>query len=670
MKSTSDLCLNVDGPEVVRLSFAEFTPSQMIACGLQLRHLADRPVTSQEEIAQHISNFFYEALYSKNSGERELVLTRVYRTVRAAHLPESLRTKLPEGSADHTRCLMLLGTSGQEEAWNRRTSSRHHQLIALKDEDFLRAAPMLASLFKSFGLELSEIVQNTSAPMLLNQHNALFNVFHVEQALGSESIPAQESFVQPYGVRSVVGFGGALPDGELFAVIAFSRTLISAQVAERFNTLALQTRIVMLEHLERPLFADEPNSSSLDALTPEALTRYKMEALYHLLREQEHRMHEQSVRIERHNLHMTHILSNVQQGFVLLDEEGRLEHEHSHVVTQWFSKPERGMFVWEWIAKTSQTLADSLEKAWMDSAWKQSEQRVLNLGSFYIYGVVLRTELIRALDTADQLMVILVLTDMTSLEETEKARLAHAKAEAANHAKSQLLANMSRELRTPLNAILGYTELMLEELELEHVELQTFTKDLLQIRTSGQHLLHLLSSILDLSKIEANMVELKFETFTLQQICDESIKLCKPLIERQQNRLMLELPEAVATYSITTDQARLLQSLLNLLSNAAKFTREGIITLGALIESERSWVQIYVRDTGEGIAPEDHERIFESFSQTSNQHFAQHNGTGLGLAIVWQLVRLMEGHITLESTPKEGSTFRIHLPTVHSQARH
>lgn len=240
-----------------------------------------------------------------------------------------------------------------------------------------------------------------------------------------------------------------------------------------------------------------------------------------------------------------------------------------------------------------------------------------------------------------------------------KYEVAMTRAEAANQAKSEFLANMSHELRTPLNAINGFSEIMAAEMfgPLGDRRYKGYAAD---IHGSGQHLLSLINDILDMAKIEAGKLTLHYEPMALDVLCAEAVRLMRGKAQEAQLALTLDCPEDL---HIEADQRGLKQVLLNLISNAVKFTPEGGAVSVKVAPRDAATVRVSVVDTGIGIAAKDLERLAQPFEQVEGQHSKSTQGTGLGLALTKSLIELHGGAMTIESEPGRGTTVWFDLPT-------
>jgi two-component system, NtrC family, sensor kinase len=243
----------------------------------------------------------------------------------------------------------------------------------------------------------------------------------------------------------------------------------------------------------------------------------------------------------------------------------------------------------------------------------------------------------------------------TSLE--QKVHEKTAQLELANQHKSEFLANMSHELRTPLNAVIGFSDVLKEQYfgELNKKQ-QEYVKD---INESGQHLLSLINDILDLSKIEAGHMDLDLSEFNLSMALDNAMVLVRERALRQQLQLRADIAADVA--NVTADQRKVKQILINLLTNAVKFSHPGG-WVEVLVRRDTNGVMVTVKDSGPGIAPEDHAAIFEEFRQLKSSGSAKFEGTGLGLALAKRFVELHGGRIWVESEVGKGAAFTFTLP--------
>ena len=250
-----------------------------------------------------------------------------------------------------------------------------------------------------------------------------------------------------------------------------------------------------------------------------------------------------------------------------------------------------------------------------------------------------------------------------ALEQSElvaRLRISQQQVEAATRAKSEFVANMSHELRTPLNAITLYSELLEEGARADGRE--TDVADLSKLQSASRHLLGLINGILDLSKIEAGKMGLDLETFDLQAMIDELVGTIDAVVRKNGNSLTVRCARDVGAMHADTTKVR--QILFNLLSNAAKFTSDGAVSLDVRRSRIRGadWITFSVTDTGIGLGPEQRARLFQPFSQADTSIARKYGGTGLGLALVWRFCQLMGGDVSVESPSEGGSRFIVQLP--------
>jgi signal transduction histidine kinase len=234
----------------------------------------------------------------------------------------------------------------------------------------------------------------------------------------------------------------------------------------------------------------------------------------------------------------------------------------------------------------------------------------------------------------------------------------HLELEQASQLKSQFLANMSHEFRTPLNAILGYTSMLLQGVSGDMTAAQK--NKMTRVDSNARHLLSIINDILDISRIEAGKMPLHLEDFELPGLISELLAEVEPLIQKARLQTLTELPLDLPL--LHSDRQKVKQIVLNLLTNAIKFTPQGTVKVEVTPDEERREMRIAVQDTGIGIAAQDHEKVFEDFRQADNSVTREYGGAGLGLAICRRLAKMLDGRIELESELGRGSTFTLVVP--------
>lgn len=363
-------------------------------------------------------------------------------------------------------------------------------------------------------------------------------------------------------------------------------------------------------------------------------------------------------RLRRSELHYRSLIENTADVIAVLDREGTIRYASPSI--SWvlgtevedaqgrplrdFIDPEDGPKVDEALGRTTES--------WGGTQQVQLRVRLSDNQSRFV-----EVTLNNMLDNPAVCGMIVNIRDITERRHAEDLQRERDAAESANQAKSNFLANMSHELRTPLNAIIGYSE-MLQEVAQDDGN-DEYLADLRKIHSAGKHLLELINDVLDISKIEAGKMDLYLEDFPVDHLLEDVRAVIEPLSQKNANRLVVDAGgESLGI--IHADATKMRQSLLNLLSNACKFTNEGTVTLRA--RKDEAWISFEVADTGIGMTREQMGKLFRAFQQADASTTRKFGGTGLGLAISRHFCRMMSGDITVSSEPGHGTTFTMSIP--------
>ncbi len=359
----------------------------------------------------------------------------------------------------------------------------------------------------------------------------------------------------------------------------------------------------------------------------------------------------------RHSeMHYRSLIENTSDIIAVMDTEGRFKYASPSIVrVLGVSAGEEGYALAEFLdEKGKAALAGALTKA--TAAWGGAAQVEVDAQHRHGWQRTLEVSLHNMLDSPAVNGIVANIRDITERRRALDLSREKEAAEAANKAKSNFLANMSHELRTPLNAIIGYSE-MLQELASDDGN-DDYLGDLRKIHSAGKHLLELINDVLDISKIEAGKMDLYVEMFSVDQMIEEVHAVAEPLAKKNSNDLEIEKWGDLGT--IRADSTKVRQCLLNLLSNACKFTSNGKVTLHAV--RDEGWITFEVADTGIGMTKEQMSKLFRAFQQADSSTTRKFGGTGLGLAISRHFCQIMNGDITVDSVPGKGTKFTMRIP--------
>ncbi len=578
--------------------------ADMYACSTELRSFAQKGSDS-DDIARQVVSYFFDRLVASDSG-RQCVMVRLFRTHAGA-----------DGNA-----LSLRATRGVEPAWNDPAASKNHRHISLESKLLESQMPMVRALLTQLGEPAKLISDAPSEPM---DRMPMFDVFHVEHAPGSPFVTAQRDFVEPYGVKSILGFGGALSTSELFIVVLFANVSIPKTTAQLFRTLAPSIGLALL--------------TNDDGRIARASHAYE-----EVLRHQERLALERHQELRQSTELVNALIETTPDCVKLIARDGTiLRINASGAAMIGAPSPEVlvGRIGYDIVAPEHREAYRKFNEHICDGGKGAFEFDVLGLDGMR-RKMDSRSVPFRLGDATVQLSVT---RDVTA------ERAADEKLRDASRRKDEFIATLSHELRNPLaslrNALTLSSVRKLDEREAKHVH-----------RVMDQqvsHLSKLVDDLLDVSRIDRGMLKLQRESVELAALVRSAIETAEPLIHAAGHRVEIELPSHAIW--LTGDRLRLMQILSNLLSNAARFTKvAGCITIRANEDDDA--VEIAVRDTGIGFTEEASSGLFEMFAKSDSS-----DGLGIGLALTRRLVALHGGSIAAHSRGIDlGAEFVVRLP--------
>jgi PAS domain S-box-containing protein len=678
------------------MDLARFDLDNMIECGRAVRKVCES-ASSMEEAAGEIVQFFRRALVDGQTAEPNCPLVRCFKTHPLDQLPpelaETARSLLTDRSnaRPDLPCLTLLATAGDSELWNNRRSSRHHAAIPLESVEMVERAPMITSLFRQMDFQL-EAALYPEARLLLDSDQHTFNVFHVEHALGSPTIPAQTDFVRPYGVRSVLGFGGLLPGGELFAVIMFSRVAIPRETADMFRTIALAVKLALLPFARGPVFASDAQGFDrnlgqhqqhlrseiatyqllITALEEAALSQTKrLKSAYRELQEQGEAAQQQSAREIARAREDERMLQDSERRLRLALEAGKMGTWKWDAQTDLLDVDEQAAKIFGWaphvpvtrsvlreravLAEDRAITMQALNQALRAGETYRSEYRLAREDGSVVWVHSSGTPIFSACTPSEVVGMIGTIQDISE-RRTQEETLKQTEMLAAT---GRMAATIAHEINNPLEAItnlifLAKSNKNIPDSVRKHLEIAD--QELARV---GQIAQQTLGFYRETSRPH---------TLDLAEVISDVLAIFERRLSYKQ---MLCRPEFRGNLEIVGLQGELRQAFSNLILNAIDAsTKEGVIRIRAresrVLKNGNPAISISVCDRGSGISDAARKKLFTPFFTTK-----QSVGTGLGLWVTKGIIEKHGGAIRFRSRAQHpsGTIFRIVLPRAGVQAR-
>lgn len=636
---------------------AHFGLSDMIECGRFIRS-STRLAGSMEETAQILVRYFYDAFRHSAAVSSNCALVRCFKTHRLGELPAALQVKalmsLGDEARDDLRCLTLLATAGDLPAWNQPSASSGHAVIPLEDADAVSRAPMIAQLIRQLGLEVESVLAPND-DLLLEADERTYGVFHVEDAAGSPSIPSQ-AFVQEHGIESVLGFGGLLPSGDLFAIILFSKVQITREIANLFRTLALSVKLVLLPFTRGPIFAGEGSPSRQPARTPEQdqirsesatlrllIPALEAAALYQTSRLQDviTDLNVQKDKFRKLGTRLSSMLESTTDAVFMLDREWRFSYLNQHAVK--LLRTERtllGTNIWE------QFPAAVKSSFWHQYNTAMNERTAVQFQEHYPTPIDRWFEIF-AFPSDEGIAVFL--HDITDRRKAEAALMKNEKLAAVG----RLAASIAHEINNPLESVTNLLYLARTSTNPSEIQDYLVTADR-ELRRVGA----ITNQTLRFHKQSSNPTEIS---------CDDLIEAVLAVYHGRivNSRVQVER-EKRASSPILCFDGEVRQVLNNLVGNSidAMHPEGGRLLLRSRDAIDwptgRRGLVLTVADSGPGMSPLTKQKAAEPFFTTKGI-----GGTGLGLWISREIVGRHEGRLSLRSSQmpgRSGTVVTVFLP--------
>jgi signal transduction histidine kinase len=544
-----------------------------------------------EEVAQKLMKTLCQTIVT-DSGNSAIVLGRLFKSCSYSALTEDIQNYIKQRDGTNIippkgKYLTLLGTWGELEEWRYREKSKNYKAFSLNDKDVLYKFPMLSAVFNQIGYKIPT-VKEPDKSIIVDRQDKEYGVFYVKHATESKFVPKQAEFVGPYGIKSVIGFGGHYANNNIYAIVLFLREYISKQIAKLFLSLNPAIKFLTLRH--------EMTGNIFNA---EKLIDSKINRPSVNLRETNDKLNFQKVEYEIRN----------EEAMAMANELKKANNSLSKMAEE---LKEKNVLLMEDI-----------------SIRKQMEGELIKLN--------------------------------TKLQEQDKVR-------------TDFISTVSHELRTPLTLILGFAQVIgkrFEDIILPNIRVESgmSSKALTQIKENfnmikleGKRLTNLINDFLDISKIEAGEVEWDMEDISMKKVVERATSITTYLFEHNELEQINDIEDGLP--DVMGDNDRLVQVVINLISNAVKFTEKG--SVACRVRRRKNEIVTSIKDTGIGIAKDDQEMVFEKFSQVHSTLTDKPRGTGLGLSICKHIVEQHGGKIWVECELGKGSTFSFTLPISQS----